>query len=87
MSALGHKQSFSILPPQCLLPGVKQPFILDWNGEKNRSHVECLLSPKADIQISENEVKRRAAFGHKQTTDRGTTKLVAIDFHDLAKTR
>ena len=31
------------------------------------SAAECLLSPKAVIQIEENRVKRTAAFGQKRT--------------------
>jgi hypothetical protein len=28
-AALGHKQTYHPILPQCLLPGVKQPFIYD----------------------------------------------------------
>ena len=31
-----------------------------------RAFFECLLFPKADIQITKNRVKLGAAFGHKR---------------------
>jgi hypothetical protein len=77
MSALGHKQPFSDILAQCLLAGVKQPFIPDWNGEQNRSPVECLLSSKAAVQIAENRVDRRAAFGQKRSFSETSYCLLA----------
>ena len=45
------------------------------------------LFPTAVAQKAASSPDRQTAVGQMQTTDRGTTMLVAIDFHDLAKTR
>jgi len=52
MTALGHKRPFSHILAQRLLPGVKRSFELNEFVEIRGPFPECLLFPKADVQIT-----------------------------------
>ncbi len=65
-SALGHKRSCIVILPECPLPGVKRPFGYDKFVQVQGRNHECLLFPKADVQIAKYRVKLGSANGHNQ---------------------
>ena len=60
MAALGHKQTFRLILPQRLLPGVKQPFeITDPNRRERPQKRQTRMSacPRAAVRIVRNQGK------------------------------